>query len=89
MIRSRLKLAAHQRAVSIDAAMRAASDLTRERGAAAAVAQHAPAAEIDQFVRNACAVAIADEHRPGIRIGAACAAGDAVNGHQGPAIFMR
>ena len=89
VFRPRLKLAAHQGAVFVDAAVRPASELTYEGRAAIAVAQHAPVLEIDQLVRNAVAVAIPDECRPGFRVGAACAAREAVKGHRGPERFMR
>ncbi len=89
VFRFRLKFPAHQGPVCIDAALRPASNFAHQRRAAIAIALHALMLEIDQIIRNAYAIAITDECRPGFRIGTACAAGDAVNGHQGPAFFMR
>lgn len=86
VLRPRLKLAAHQRPVFVDAALRAAPNLARERGAAITVAAHASVLEIDQVVRNAGAVAVADERRPGFRVGATCAAGKAIKGVQTAAL---
>ncbi len=89
IVRPRLKLAAHQGPVCINAALCPASNVSHQRRTAIAVAPHAPVVEIDQIIRNAFAIAIANKRRPGVRVGAACAAGEAVNGHQGPAFFMR
>ena len=89
VVRPRLKLAAYQRPVFVDTALRPASNLTHQRRTAIAVAQHPPVIEIDQFIRNAFAIAIADEGRPCVRVGAACAAREAIKGHLGPAFIMR
>ena len=89
VFRPRLKLAAHQGPVWVDAALRAASDLALQCRAAIAMALHASVVEIDQFIRNATAIAVADECWPGFRVGAACAAIKAVEGHQSPDRFMR
>src|ERR1019366_3894125 len=81
VFRTRLKLTAHQGSVLVDAALRPASKLADQCRTAIAVAEHAPVLEIDQFVRNAFAIAVPDKRWPGFRIGAACAAREAVNGH--------
>jgi len=82
VFRPRLKLTAHQGSNFVDAAMRPASNFAHKRRTAVAVALHAPVVEIDQFVRNACTIAVTDKCRPGFRKGAACPAADAVKGHQ-------
>ena len=81
VFRPRLKLTAHQGPVCVDAALRPAPKFACQRRTAIPVTQHAPVVEIDQVIRNAFAIAISDERRPGFRIGAACAASETVKGH--------
>lgn len=89
VVRARLKLAAHQGSICINAAFGLASDFAHQSRTAIAVASHALIVEIDQIVRYVLAVALADECRPGFGIGAARAAGGAVEGYRSPAFFMR
>ena len=72
----------------INAAMGMFSDYAHQRRAALIVAAHALMVGVDKIVRDALGVAIADERRPGLRIGAARAAREAVESRQGFTIGM-